>query len=97
MIMFGCLFNFGDRFQSPFCNFPVPRKADAYPGGIDRLVMIRASAPIRLPANEPSAVTPHGSPIRPLVVAGVVDPGRMQRGVAVANHHSPTFSVRLQV
>jgi hypothetical protein len=39
------------------CNFPQPRKADAFLGGIDRLFIIRASASIRFPVSKITADT----------------------------------------
>ena len=40
-----------DLFR-PFCNFPQPREAHPSLGGIDRLFVIRASAPIRFPRKQ---------------------------------------------
>jgi hypothetical protein len=39
-------------YSGSSCNFPQPRKANAFLGGIDRLFILRATAPIRFPANK---------------------------------------------
>jgi hypothetical protein len=63
--------------------------------------MIRASAPIRFPAKELSAVTGNGSPIRAVVVASGVDPGCMQLGLTdltpTLSRLSTSFQLRHQM
>ena len=64
----------GDRIQSPSCNFPEPREAHAFLDGLDRPLMIRGSAPIRLPANKIS------DRYEPLLQAGYPDKTARLRG-----------------
>jgi hypothetical protein len=42
-------------YSGPSCNFPEPREADTFLGGIDRLTILRVIAPIRFSANKITA------------------------------------------